>query len=141
MADPFKSCEYSVGDCFQVCLERAERQLSMVQRSKIDSLRDQAAKIQARITELERRTKAQSRKEDTRLKVIVGAACLADAKIHQETQASLQGILRQAVTALQRAGIRRAPDTHAIAERGLGEKDEQEQEEDECGNVSSVLWP
>jgi hypothetical protein len=71
----------------------------MVQKSKIDSLRDQAAKIQARILEIERRTKAQSRKEDTRLKVIVGAACLADSKIHQETRASLQDILRQAVTA------------------------------------------
>ena len=71
----------------------------MAEKSKLDTLRDQAAKIQARIAELERRTKSQSRKEDTRLKVIVGAACLADAALHDETRFRVLGIVEKAVKA------------------------------------------
>jgi hypothetical protein len=69
------------------------------QKSKLETLKDQAAKIQARIAELERREKAQSRKEDTRLKLIVGAACLADSALHEETRTRLRGIVEKAVKA------------------------------------------
>jgi hypothetical protein len=67
--------------------------------SRLETLRQQQAKIQARIAELESRAKAQHRKDDTRLKIIVGAACLADAALHDETSASLRRILQKAVTA------------------------------------------
>jgi len=69
------------------------------QKSKLETLKDQAAKIQARILEIERRTKAQSRKDDTRLKVIVGAACLADSALHDETRIKLREIVGKAITA------------------------------------------
>ena len=68
-------------------------------KSKIETLKEQQAKIQARIAEIERAENAKARKEDTRLKVIIGAACLADAAIHDETRNLLRGIAEKAVTA------------------------------------------
>lgn len=70
-----------------------------IPKSKLETLKHRAAEIQARITEIERQTKAQLRKEDTRLKVIVGAACLADSIMYGETKALLRGILEKAVKA------------------------------------------
>jgi hypothetical protein len=68
-------------------------------KSKIETLREQQAKIQARIAEIERAETAKARKEDTRLKVVVGAACMADAAIHDDTRNTLRGIVERAVKA------------------------------------------
>lgn len=69
------------------------------QKNKLETLQEQKAGIEARIAEIEARTKARIRKEDTRLKIIVGAACLADSSLRDETQKSLRGILEKAVKA------------------------------------------
>jgi hypothetical protein len=77
----------------------AEGNASAGKQSKVEALRAQQAKIAARIAELEAQGKAKARKEDTRLKVVVGAACLADAAIHDETRDLVRGILEKAVKA------------------------------------------
>ncbi len=68
-------------------------------KPKLESLKERASRIQARIAEIERRQKAQHRKDDTRLKVIVGAACLADSALHEQTKESVRGILEKAIKA------------------------------------------
>ena len=68
-------------------------------KTKLDALKEKQAQLAARIAEIEARGKAQARKEDTRLKVIVGAACLADAAIHDEIKATLRKILDRAIKA------------------------------------------
>lgn len=66
---------------------------------KLDALRKKQEAIRAQIAEIEARDKAQARKEDTRLKVIVGAAVLADVGLHPETRAGVAALLERAVTA------------------------------------------
>ncbi len=79
-------------------------------KTTLETLRQQQAKLQARIAEIEALEKQRARKEDTRLKVIIGAACLADAAIHADTKTRLREILDRGVTAgrdrefLQRKG-------------------------------------
>lgn len=68
-------------------------------KTKLETLKEQQARIAARIAEIEARGKAKSRKEDTRLKVLVGAACLADAAIHDETKTTVRAVLERAITA------------------------------------------
>lgn len=67
--------------------------------SKLDALKEQQAKIAARIADLERIENAKARKRDTRLKVLVGAACLADSVIHDDTKAAVRAVLERAVKA------------------------------------------
>ncbi len=67
--------------------------------SKLAALNEQKAKLEARIAELERQNNAQARKDDTRLKVIVGASCLADAALHDETRHLVRSVLEKAVKA------------------------------------------
>ena len=68
-------------------------------KSKLEILKEKTAKLQARINEIEARGKAENRKRDTRLKVLVGAACLADAAIHGDTKATVRAVLERAVKA------------------------------------------
>jgi hypothetical protein len=68
-------------------------------KTQLDTLKGQRARIQARIAEIESREKRRVRKDDTRLKVIVGAACLADAGIHADTKTRLREILYRGVKA------------------------------------------
>jgi hypothetical protein len=70
-----------------------------MQKTRLETLREKQAQILARIAEIEAQAKAKNRKEDTRLKVIVGAACLADAALHSETRTLVRGIVHKAVTA------------------------------------------
>ena len=67
--------------------------------SKLEALREKFKKVQAQIGQLEAKNKAKARKEDTRLKVLIGAAFLADAVIHQETRAGIKAVLERAITA------------------------------------------
>jgi hypothetical protein len=69
------------------------------QKTKLDTLKQQQAKIAARIAEMERAESAKARKRDTRLKVIVGAACMADAALHDDTKAAVRAVLERAVKA------------------------------------------
>ena len=68
-------------------------------KTQLDTLKGQRARIQARIAEIESREKRRVRKDDTRLKVIVGAACLADAGSHADTKTRLREILSRGVKA------------------------------------------
>jgi hypothetical protein len=68
-------------------------------KTTLEALRQKHAKLQARISEIEDREKQRARKEDTRLKVIVGAACLADAVLHADTKDLLRELLDRGVTA------------------------------------------
>lgn len=66
---------------------------------RIESLKKQQAEIKEKIAKLEAQRSAQARKEETRLKVLVGAAMLADAKVNPATPRIILEILERAVTA------------------------------------------
>jgi len=66
---------------------------------KMEELKQRKAKIDQQIAALQKRQAAQERKEDTRLKVLIGAAMLADAKLNPSTAAFVQEIVQRAITA------------------------------------------
>lgn len=66
---------------------------------RLEDLKKREAELKAKISTLEARKAADARKEDTRLKVLIGAALLADAKIHPDTVFFLRSVLPRAVTA------------------------------------------
>jgi hypothetical protein len=65
---------------------------------KLAALREKQAQLLAKISKLENRNKQEARKEDTRLKILIGAAMLADANIHPETAKLIKTILARAIT-------------------------------------------
>lgn len=67
--------------------------------ARIAALRAREAQLQARISRLENQEKKQARKDDTRLKILVGAAVLADSARHSETMALLRAVLARGITA------------------------------------------
>ena len=67
--------------------------------SPLDQLREKQKQIQAKIDALEARNKVQARKDDTRLKVLIGAAFLADTEHHEETRGAVKAVLERAITA------------------------------------------
>ena len=71
----------------------------MATSAKLEALRKRQAQLAEQIAQAERTEKAKSRKEDTRLKVLVGAAILADVALHPETRAGVETILQRAITA------------------------------------------
>jgi len=66
---------------------------------KLEALRKKEAAIKAQIAQAEAKQKGQERKEDTRLKVLVGAAILSDVMHHPETRAGVQAVLNRAIIA------------------------------------------
>ena len=70
----------------------------MASKEKIEALLEKKAKIEKQIAAIEARSKAKERKEDTRLKVLIGAAMLADSKINPETAIFVQEVLERAIT-------------------------------------------
>jgi len=66
---------------------------------RLETLREKQARIQARIEQLENLQKKKARKEDTRLKVLIGAGMLADAEHHQETRALIRLVVGRAIKA------------------------------------------
>lgn len=71
----------------------------MAANGKLEKLRERAAKLKAQIAQQEAAEGARKRKEDTRLKVLVGAAILADTELHPETRAGVETVLKRAITA------------------------------------------
>lgn len=67
--------------------------------TRLNNLHAQRDKILARIAEVERRNKSEARKRDTRLKVIIGAAFLADATIHDDTKVVVRRVVERAIQA------------------------------------------
>ena len=72
--------------------------MKKTQEERIESLKKQQDEIKAKIARLEAQRSTQERKADTRLKVLVGAALLADAKANPSTSGVIRSILRRAVT-------------------------------------------
>jgi hypothetical protein len=69
----------------------------MATNAKKETLLKQAEKIKARLAELEAKETAQKRKEDTRLKVLVGAAFLADKEKNPETEATIRAVVQRGI--------------------------------------------
>jgi hypothetical protein len=67
--------------------------------ARLEALEKQAEKIRQQIADIEAKQNARARKDDTREKVIVGAAILANVKINPETRAGVADVLEKAVTA------------------------------------------
>jgi hypothetical protein len=67
--------------------------------AKLAALRERQAKILAKIEQLETQEKKQARKDDTRLKILFGAAMLTDAALHRETAEFLRTVLERGITA------------------------------------------
>lgn len=67
-------------------------------KEKMEELKRRKAQLDQQIAALKSREAAQARKEDTRLKVLIGAAMLADSKINPETAAFVKEIVQRAIT-------------------------------------------
>ena len=65
---------------------------------RLEALRKKEAALKTRIAAIEHKGKAQDRKDDTRFKIIVGGAFLADAALHPETAQTIETVLARAVT-------------------------------------------
>ncbi len=72
-------------------------ELDCLRNAKLETLRKREAEIRKRIAQEEQKGKAQERKDDTHEKVLIGAAFLADMKIHPETRAAVEAVLRRAI--------------------------------------------
>lgn len=66
---------------------------------KLDALRKRRQQIAAQIAAAEAKERLKDRKDDTRLKVLIGAAMIADTSLHPETRAGVEAVLRRAITA------------------------------------------
>jgi hypothetical protein len=62
-------------------------------------LRQKEAALKARIARIENKAKTEDRKRDTRRKIIIGGAVLADAALHPETAQFMDDVLARAVIA------------------------------------------
>lgn len=67
--------------------------------AKLAALRERQTRLLAKIEQLETQEKRQARKDDTRLKILFGAAMLADAALHGETAEFLRMVLARGITA------------------------------------------
>jgi len=65
---------------------------------KIEALKARKAKIEQELAALKARENEQARKEDTRLKVLIGAAMLTDSKIRRKTEEMIEEVLQRAIT-------------------------------------------
>jgi hypothetical protein len=67
------------------------------ENSRLEALRKRAAQINAQIAEAEKKQKAKARKDETRLKVLVGAAFLADIAKNPDTDAAVRSVLKRGI--------------------------------------------
>lgn len=68
-------------------------------KEKLEALKQRKAKIEQELAAIEARQKARDRKEDTRLKVLIGAAMLADAKLNPSTIQFIEEVLQRGIIA------------------------------------------
>ena len=64
---------------------------------KLAALLQKQSRIKARIEQLQTQQQKQARKDDTRLKIIVGATVMSDAAIHPQTMEFVRAILARAI--------------------------------------------
>jgi len=67
-------------------------------RDALAELLERRKKLDQRITEIERRKNGEARKNDTRVKVLLGAATINDVEVHPETRAGEIAKLHRAIT-------------------------------------------
>ena len=70
----------------------------MAKKEKIETLRKRKEEIEKKLSTLEARERAQARKDETRLKVLIGAGIMADLKKHPENLDNIKKILDRAAT-------------------------------------------
>ena len=76
-----------------------KRGIAMTTPARIDRLKAKKEEIEKRLAELEARERNKNRKEETRLKILIGGGIVADAKIHPEVIDLIQEILDRATPA------------------------------------------
>ncbi len=64
----------------------------------LDSLKAQCRRLRERIADEEAKKRKANRKRETRLKILLGAAILADAAFHDSTRATFKEIAARAIT-------------------------------------------
>ena len=70
----------------------------MPTKEKLEALKKRKAQIEKQISEAETRLKAKERKEETRVKILIGAAMLADSIINSSTKTFIEDVLKRAIT-------------------------------------------
>lgn len=65
---------------------------------KIERLKARKEEIEKQLAELQAKEKAKARKEETRLKILIGAGIMANVKIRPELKGQVQKILDKAIT-------------------------------------------
>ncbi len=73
--------------------------LANMRNAKLEGLRRRESELKKRIEQEQQKSKARERKDDTREKVLIGAAFIADMKQHPETRAAIKAVLQRAITA------------------------------------------
>jgi hypothetical protein len=70
----------------------------MAAKSRFEALKERKEKIDEQLKALEAKGKAKERKEDNRLKILIGAGMLADAKINETTSLYIKDVLQKSIT-------------------------------------------
>jgi hypothetical protein len=84
----------------QVAEAKAEKaKAKKTDAERLALLKQKEAELKAKIARIENKGKAQERKAETRMKIIIGGAVLADAALHPETAQFMDDVLARAVIA------------------------------------------
>jgi len=70
----------------------------IAKRDPLAVLLERQERIKQRIAEIERRNSGAARKNDTRVKILLGAATMNDVEVHPETRAGEIAKLHRAIT-------------------------------------------
>lgn len=70
-----------------------------MKQERIEALKKRKAEIEKKLAQIEAREKVKARKEETRLKVLIGGGIMADAKIHPEIVELIQAVLERSTPA------------------------------------------
>ena len=71
----------------------------MAKLDRIELLKQKKAKIEQELAAIAAKEKARERRQETRLKILIGGGIVADAKVHPEIVSLIQEILARATTA------------------------------------------
>lgn len=83
----------------QQATETAASINKVLSNGRLTKLLEQKAALERAITAEQAKQKTKDRKADTRAKIIVGAAMIANMQLYPETRAGVVEVLRKAVTA------------------------------------------
>jgi hypothetical protein len=77
----------------------------MPTQDKLEALRKRQEEIRAKIAEEETKRRKREEKDETRLKLLVGSAVVADAEKAPETKAALLAVVERGITARKTANF------------------------------------